>query len=570
MTDRRWDVVLRVASGPTASREPRTHRGPQVVVGTDPGPGGVVLPGGRGIAPRHCTITANDPTSVWVSPVGHNPVRLAPYADVQWEELEPIRGRARLERGSALHLGVTGTRGITLVFHECVDLGLRSSDRLLSEGESAAEEVAPADVPPDGFEAVAQRPRVQDLLAESGGPETWVYRLVVALLGSAVLVLAAAFVIFLLRADRPTTDPEFVWEPQRVEAWTPVAARTGSFEAAILALLVEPSLEAAEAAGASPEEHGLTRDPATWDGVLVGTLKGQVDDLRGALRKGRRHAEFATFHDRGGEYLRVVEILREAGLPEVLAGIPYVESRYRSSAESGCCARGIWQFMPEFGARYRALEGFGAEYDVRACVLEDAPLGRPFTPIRKAPPPQACRRGAYIGLDGCNLGRCEADFRVVNDLATRVAVSEFRRVLEDPQLARSGAVVPMIIASHHTGYHDALWEPERYKPKNVLLAYRKWLEDVDDTVPTSRFFGDVYRCDDRRTDVDGCGEECDRYLCSATQRYVPKVVFAHLMAMCWFATHEPDHPVALPWAPYARDGGFCTTLDLPSPDLVGG
>ena len=51
------------------------------------------------------------------------------------------------------------------------------------------------------------------------------------------------------------------------------------------------------------------------------------------------------------EYGKVVLGLRQAGLPEVFAAIPYQESRYSANARSEVCAEGYWQFMPEVAHR---------------------------------------------------------------------------------------------------------------------------------------------------------------------------------------------------------------------------
>jgi membrane-bound lytic murein transglycosylase D len=46
------------------------------------------------------------------------------------------------------------------------------------------------------------------------------------------------------------------------------------------------------------------------------------------------------------------QILKEEGVPEVLAYLPFIESAYDPIARSNVGARGIWQFMPSTGRRY--------------------------------------------------------------------------------------------------------------------------------------------------------------------------------------------------------------------------
>ena len=48
-----------------------------------------------------------------------------------------------------------------------------------------------------------------------------------------------------------------------------------------------------------------------------------------------------------------MDSLRDAGLPEVFAGIPFQETQYDKTAVSSVCAAGIWQFMPETANRYK-------------------------------------------------------------------------------------------------------------------------------------------------------------------------------------------------------------------------
>ena len=91
-TQERWDVVLRVLNGPQASLGEQTFRGPVVRVGGNPGPGGMRLTGYRGLDQRQCVVTAYDGGTVSVAPVGANQVRLAPHPNVQWKDINPIRG----------------------------------------------------------------------------------------------------------------------------------------------------------------------------------------------------------------------------------------------------------------------------------------------------------------------------------------------------------------------------------------------------------------------------------------------------------------------------------------------
>ena len=111
----RWDVLLEAQSGSAAAAGRQLLRGPVVALGAMPGSGGFALPGCRGLADRHCLITAYVGGAVSVVPVGPHQVRVAPHAGVCWSALDPIPGSVRLTEGCVLHLGPV-TRGATVTF----------------------------------------------------------------------------------------------------------------------------------------------------------------------------------------------------------------------------------------------------------------------------------------------------------------------------------------------------------------------------------------------------------------------------------------------------------------------
>ena len=113
--DERWDVLLEAHSGPAAAAGRQLLRGPVVALGAMPGTGGFALPGCRGLADRHCLITAYAGGAVSVVPVGTHQVRVAPHAGVCWSDVDPIPGSVRLTEGCVLHLGPV-MRGATVTF----------------------------------------------------------------------------------------------------------------------------------------------------------------------------------------------------------------------------------------------------------------------------------------------------------------------------------------------------------------------------------------------------------------------------------------------------------------------
>ena len=548
MTERRWDVVLRVVSGPTASREPVVLRGPVVTVGSEPGPGGLQLPAMRGIAARHCTISAYDPTSVHVTPVGDHEVRLAPYTDVAWEELEPVRERVRLARGNAIHVGPAGRRGVTLEFVECRDLGVQASARLASEASDAA---VLAERPPDGIQAVQQRPSVRRLLAE-GMPSDRFQRAVMVLLAGSGFLLLAALVTWMVRVTLPPAEPPaYFWSEIQVSDWDPATISHEGFDAPIHDFVV--SWNRTYARGFEHPE--LVRDdPSAWDPALFGAV------VASAKEWSRRPQLFKRFDEVRDAYAAVISELRAADMPEVLAAIPMVESCYKPEVWSPCCARGWWQFMPEFGPRFRDDPAFaGLGLDVATCARRDAP-DVVYDLVDKAPPPRACETADYVNDGACNMSDCAVDFRTDLRLSTLVALRTLRSALEDPTLAASGAAVAIAIASHHAGYDDRPLYDGRdvNKPYNLLPAYERWWKERGSVVPTPHFFGDAARC--LRTP----GEGCQRYLTERTQRYVVMVMARHLMATCYYAENYPENTVFQRYAAYTGPGGFCEELDVPT------
>lgn len=558
MSERRWDIVLRIASGPLASREPNVYRGPNVKVGTSPGAGGVVLPGGRGIAHEHCTISAYDPYTVFVTPSGHNPVRVAPYTDVRWEELEPITGRVRLQRGNAVHLGPTGQRGVTLEFLECRDLGMQTVGRIVSDTADESIFVRP----PDGIRARGKRPDVRQLITDTWDPGT--FRVLMAMLvgGSGILFMLA--VAFVIRVVSPTLTKhgEEVWEVTDFEFKGVFEVHQG-FDQALADLVIDPNRRYAGENAATL----LPEDPKTWDPRFFQS----VQDVTEALAKSR--CAFRRLEEVRAHYKKVVDLTREAGLPEVFAGIPMVESRYQNNPISPCCAVGWWQYMPEAG--FRLKRDLGSRFSVEQCHFAEARDAPTFTPDSPAPPPGSCNpnnpKASYIAPNGpipkCLLSDCDADFRTDLELSTRAAMFTLGEALQDRSLAESGAAVQIAIASHNAGYNDAALfrsNPPN-KTHNLLPAYLRWKGDNEGAVSTAWFHGSVQRCKSTASPEQGC----QQYMMAETQRYAPNVVAWHLVAMCYYARNYKSEDTFGPWTTYWAEGGYCHSLNVPSAQEAG-
>lgn len=550
MSAGRWDVVLRMRSSPSGPEAEVVKRGPAVVLGTQPGAGGLALSGGRGVAGRHCTITARGPGDVVLTPIGDNPVRVAPYAEVRWEDLEPIRGPVALSPGAALHLGTPGPRGVTVIFDSVRDLGVQAAERLTSD---ASEDLA-LSRPPDSYDAVRTRPSVGRVIA-GALPDGRFQVAVVAMLGLAASLVVVATVWLLVRVTLPPAEPPaYFWKEVQVADWDPDTVMHAGFDAPIYDFVVAWNRRYAR--GFDHPELSAD-DPSKWDPRFFGAV---VDSVH---RWSRRKQLFKRFDEIREPYAAVVSMLRSEGLPEVLAAVPMTESCYMSDVWSSCCARGYWQFMPEFGARFRddpAWSDVGV--DVRECRYRDAPGSRTYTPDDKAPPPMACARAGYVSAGACNLSDCAVDFRTDLARSTRVAMSTLGEALNDPTLAASGAAVQIAIASHHAGYDDRPWyDDDTKKPWNLLPAYERWFAARGERVPLPHFYGDAMRCPGRGEPSEGC----QSYMVQRTQGYAVRVIAQHLMAVCYYAKNYPETAVFQRWTAYTGEGGFCEELDIPTP-----
>jgi membrane-bound lytic murein transglycosylase D len=82
--------------------------------------------------------------------------------------------------------------------------------------------------------------------------------------------------------------------------------------------------------------------------VLNDHVKAEIESLTG-----RERAFFIASLKRSGRYRpRIVESLREAGLPEELSWLPLIESGFKANALSRARALGLWQFIPSTGYKF--------------------------------------------------------------------------------------------------------------------------------------------------------------------------------------------------------------------------
>lgn len=525
MSQERWDVVLRVLDGPLALQGEIVCRGPVIRMGANPGPGGLDLSAYRGLDDRQAVISAYDGSTVQLAPVGSNQVRMAPHANVDWAEMQPLRKPAYLTDGSAFHLGPIG-RGVTVEFLECRRLGVWEQQRILSDGSDVSPDVQPSDV--------------KELRTNRSVP-VWFWGGTVALgLGITVAVLLSIIGTRTVNKLGPQDQGTEYYEVATTEVETNAMLLEG-FAQPWMFFVQEPNARLARRPEFTQDEH--------WDKALLDWT------TRSAQQHIRARAYWARLEAITDDYAFVVAELRDAKMPEVLAAVPYQESRYRKDAQSPVCAKGYWQFMPEVAKRF--------ELQVANCVLRGV-KDQTFTPTRVTPVAGVLKNAPYVRDESCIISGCTPDERMDLAASTRAAIDALREPLEDPLIADSGAAIQIAIASHNAGYDDARFDNNKSRPGNLKPSYDRWLREQK-LEYDSGFIGKQIRCPDAAfNNSDKCGSLLHR----ETQHYSYAIIAQHFVAVCYYATNYGDRPEFQPWRDFARGDGYCTSIQVPSVEEV--
>lgn len=533
MSQERWDVVLWFPEGPLSLQGDIVARGPVVRMGANPGPGGLKLDGYRGIDDRQATITAYDGGTVAIAPVGNNQVRMAPHPNVDWNTIQPIRGPTYLTSGCAFHLGPPA-RGVTAHFIECRRLGTWEQQRIISDAADSATADNPQPKPSE----------VKELRTNRGIP--WWFPAGLVFIGSAV---ALAVVVPLVGEYQksisllgPIDRGEVIYEVVSEDVILDETLLEG-FNQAWVDFVMRPN-----ALQAGKKE---LVDPLYWDERLLGYTTRSAQQHLGGWAFWKRLEQVKE------DYAFVVTELRGAGLPEVLAAIPYTESQYRAEIQNiNTCAKGWWQFMPEVAHRL--------DMEVRNCKLK----GRKgtYTPVLLAPPLGLYKNADYIENKLCLIPSrdgCEIDQRADLAVSTRGAVDALKEAWEDPWIASSGAAVQITIASHHGGYDDSRFL-DRKKSFNLLPAYQSWLEDNQFEFDP-KFLGSQITCETLDPETKSfCGSKLDPY----TQHYTYKILAQHFLAVCYYGANYSDDKRFEEWKQYTRGDGYCTRIKVPTRQQV--
>ena len=543
----RWDVLLEAHSGAASAAGRQLLRGPVVALGAMPGSGGFALPGCRGLADRHCLITAYAGGVASVVPVGTHQVRVAPHAGVRWSDLEPIPCSVHLTEGCVLHLGPV-TRGATVTFGGLRRFGGWQPERLASESAAVGARVGAGGVPAS-FDA-----RAVGTVRASAAPYWFVGGLslvmggtVVMLLGLGGYQLAQRWVVGL---GPQSEGYEFYESVDLAKAALDPDLHEG-LEKPFHAFVMVPNAEAAS------DRFGLD-DPESWDQRFFDHTTAQVQQQVSAW------SVFRTLDQVRDEYSEVTLMLREAGLPEVFAAIPYQESRYFQVREpSSLCALGPWQIMPEVAHRVERTSDI--DIRVRDCSFRGEGEFR-WSPTELAPP-KPSRSAEYVLVDKgeprCRIERCAVDDRTDLRSSTQASIHTLREAYDDPLLRGSGAVVQIVIASHNAGYDDSRFG--RHSRSNLKQAYGAWVDEYGES-EGPHFYGRNILTRSHAAEAWGGSK-----LPPETQHYVYSVVAQHLVAVCYYATNYPEDRAFKAWRHHVTDTeGYCRALDVPSAQEVRG
>ena len=120
---------------------------------------------------------------------------------------------------------------------------------------------------------------------------------------------------------------------------------------------VAPELAGLDAPQATEAEISEAREAVATEPTIESDVPIVVNDsvLRviAAFQGPALHDKIAAGLSRSGRYVPMIQrIFAEAGLPQDLAWIAFIESSFLPHARSNKAAHGIWQFMPRTGREY--------------------------------------------------------------------------------------------------------------------------------------------------------------------------------------------------------------------------
>ncbi len=539
MSQERWDIVIRFLNGPLLYQGDIVLRGPVIRLGNNPGPGGLKLEGYRALDDRHAVISAYEGGTIQIAAVGPNQVRNAPHENVDWSNVQPIRGPVLLSDGCAVHLGPPG-RGSTFTFIECRRLGVWQQGSVASEASGV------------GSVPEAEATKVKQLDIGRRTPWWFVPGLALMVFGT---IGALALIVL--------TVVENKVEPLGPEEQGPDYYQPGDiFQIAA----ADAGLRASNTGDGYKDFVTSINAQMAGDRTLADPLKSDPKLMEWVTRAEQMHIRGWTFWRRldaaKDSYAMVLRKLRQKKLPDVLAAVPFQESRYDAKAkDSLLCAYGMWQFQPEIAFR-NGLQVKGCHNSKTGGLL--------WEPTEKALPIRAIDNAEYVLNRRCTISSCDVDERDDPERATDAAVQNFQDPWRDEAFRASGAIVQLTIATHNAGYDDAKYRSSgKVSRTNIARAYPLYLKETNKTRAPD-FVGANITCTNPaqmiKEDIQNINNRCDGYLPSVTQTYVPYVIAQHLLAVCYYGTHYSGIAEFKDYARYSST--YCKAIKVPSPDQI--
>ena len=540
----RWDVVLKLLDGPMKGVGEQKLRGPVIRIGAHPGPGGFTLTGYRGLDARQCVITAYSGGAVSVAPVGTNQVRMAPHANVNWRDIDPMPGPEYLSPGCAIHLGPVG-RGATIEFVRAEKFGQWEQGQLLSEAADVGQQPAAGGPIPASYDA-----RRVNRVRSSNAPFWFLGCSTLSAVTTAAAVLLIGLYQLIIVDRKPPGPVE-----EGLELYRDVDITTFNEDDRKLLLGLEQGYYAfvagpnIDAAGAAAKEAWA--DPDNFDPMFVRFVTKSVDKH---LRSWSFFKRLDAVHV---EYGKVVLAMRKANLPEVFAAIPYRETRYDADAQSPACAKGYWQFMPETALRVDRMAPMS--FRVKGCRFIGNDQLR-WEPKEIVPPFNVMKNADYVQDNKCLITTCDIDDRTSLQKSTQAAIFTLGEAWNDPLFRESGSAVQLTISSHNAGYDDGRFG--RKKRFNVKNAYSDWI------AKNGRDMGPYFTGQNIRCAKWSEGKPCGAAYMAETQHYAYNIVAQHLLAACYYGRNYGEDPAFQPYRKYLGSDGYCDEMDIPTKEEV--
>ena len=532
----RWDIELLFLTGPQADHRPRVYKGPQVNIGSNPEVGGIRL-NGVAIAPIHARIDCYDGKRVMLHPVDHHETRVASHRNEDWNRIDPIYKSVPLLDGNVVYIGPLG-HGVIFEFIRAKTFELR--EKQISSVVDQRDQMAIS---------LAQNTKAKTIYT-SQYPK-WFLPSVAGIV-SVTMILLFIRILDVWSPELPPVGPRYQGYRHNL-----VVDLESEIETSILQGFQAPYEDFVMVH--NQRESGipnLSSNTELWDNVLYEMT------VKSIQQRSYWKGFWNRLREVKSDYAMVVDSLRDAGLPEVLAGIPFQESMYKKTEISSVCAAGIWQFMPETGKRMGL--------DVRNCRLDLS--GKLWSPTALSPPYSVARDATYVRViekegrkeASCRIGNskrgtsCEIDERVSIQKSTVAAMKLLKETYQDQELAESGSLVQATILAHNAGYDDEVYLG-RVKRSNVLPAYRRYRNKYKKKKNGVHFYGDNL-CPTEKSD-DPTVKKCKSFLPAETQKYGYNVFAFHILAVCYYAKNYPGDPIFSKWEGYLN--GYCKEVHAP-------